>query len=180
MEVDWDLHAVVRACCSTATTTTTSTTTTGAPPYMVDTFNQQKNTFQDEKFVGFFPDPFFQTRNTDNSIEQFLYDLNNNNNKNSNPVIEFHQKLHKPPQSPTNIPISPLSVLGGLQDPPLKHQQEKHNNFQQQHQHQKQQQQQQQKQVQENKIQPFGISTCTSSNAQSTRAKKRYRNIFFF
>ncbi|GJV11233.1 WRKY transcription factor 22 [Tanacetum coccineum] len=161
MEVDWDLHAVVRlACCSTATTTTTTTTTTGAPSYMADsTFNQQKNTFQNENFMGFLPDPFFQTRNNDNSIEQFLNDLNNNSN-NNNHVIEFHQKLHKPPQSPTNIPISPLSVLGGLQDPPLKQQQQQHP-------------QQQQKQVQGNKQQPFGISRCTSSNAQGTRVKKR-------
>lgn len=151
---------MVRACCSTAassssaaSTATTSTATAGAPAWPVDAYNQQKSSFQDENFMGFFPDPF-QRRN-DNSIEQFLNDLNN--------PLDF-PKLQKPPLSPQSLPISPLSVLGGLQDPPLQH----HH-----HHHQQQQQQQQQpKQLQE-KQQSFGISRCTTSNAQSTRSKKR-------
>lgn len=156
------MHAVVRACCSTASssssaasTATTSTATAGTTSWPVDAYNQQKSSFQDENFMGFFPDPF-QRRN-DNSIEQFLNDLNN--------PIDF-PKLQKPPLSPQNLPISPLSVLGGLQDPPLLHHHNHHHHHHQQH------QQQQQKQLQE-KQQSFGISRCTTSNAQSTRSKKR-------
>ncbi|KAM0072287.1 putative transcription factor WRKY family [Helianthus debilis subsp. tardiflorus] len=150
MEVDWDLHAVVRACCSTTTTTTTSSTaatTTGKPlAWPEHAYTQQNITFHDENIMGFFPDPF-QTRN-DNSIEQFLNNLNT--------PLEF-QKLQKPPQSPQSLPISPLSVIGGLQDPPLSH-----------HLYNQQEQQKQQ-----GKQQSFGLSRCTTSNAQSTRSKKR-------
>ncbi|KAJ0797540.1 putative transcription factor WRKY family [Helianthus annuus] len=151
MEVDWDLHAVVRACCSTTTTTTsstaaTTTTSTGTPlAWPEHAYTQQNITFHDENIMGFFPDPF-QTRN-DNSIEQFL--------NNHNTPLEF-QKLEKPPQSPQSLPISPLSVIGGLQDPPLNH-----------HLYNQQEQQKQGKQ------QSFGLSRCTTSNAQSTRSKKR-------
>ncbi|KAJ0914360.1 putative transcription factor WRKY family [Helianthus annuus] len=162
MEVDWDLHAVVRACCSTNTTTsssssTASTTTTvattaatvtttagAASSWSLDGYNNQKRYSQNENFMGFFQDPF-QTRN-DNSIEQFLNDLNT--------PLEF-PKIQKPPQSPQSLPISPLSVIGGLQDPPMNHYHHHH-----------------QKQVQ-GKQQAFAISRCTTSNAQSTRSKKR-------
>lgn len=153
MEVDWDLHAVVRACCSTtsaaATTSSAATITAGAATsWPENKFNQQNISFQDENFMGFFPDPF-----NDNSIEQFLNDL-------SNP-LDF-KKVQKLPQSTPSLPISPLSVLSGLHDPPLHHQ----------HHHHQQQQQQQQKQIQ-GKQQSFGITRCTNSNAQSTRSKKR-------
>ncbi|KAJ0737037.1 putative transcription factor WRKY family [Helianthus annuus] len=158
MEVDWDLHAVVRACCSTNTTissssSTASTTTTAATvtttagaasSWSLDGYNNQKRYSQNENFMGFFQDPF-QTRN-DNSIEQFLNDLNT--------PLEF-PKIQKPPQSPQSLPISPLSVIGGLQDPPMNHYHHHH-----------------QKQVQ-GKQQAFAISRCTTSNAQSTRSKKR-------
>ncbi|KAK9056154.1 hypothetical protein SSX86_027243 [Deinandra increscens subsp. villosa] len=155
MEVDWDLHAVVRACCSTASSSSSapSTATTGAVAgtalsWPMDAYNQRNISFHDENLMGFFPDPF-QARN-DNSIEQFLYNLNNN-------PINF-PKLQKPPQSPQSLPISPLSVLGGLQDQPLNH----HH-------------QQEQKQVQ-GKQQAFGISRCTTSNAQSTTRSKKRKN----
>ncbi|KAM0015912.1 putative WRKY transcription factor, plant [Helianthus debilis subsp. tardiflorus] len=168
MEVDWDLHAVVRACCSTTTTTSSSsstasttatvattvaTTAGAASSWSLDAYNNQKRYSQNENFMGFFPDPFqFQTRN-DNSIEQFLNDLNT--------PLEF-PKLQKPPQSPQTLPISPLSVIGGLQDPPMSHYQHHHHHH---HHHQKQQVQ--------GKQQAFAISRCTTSNAQSTRSKKR-------
>ncbi|XP_024993148.1 WRKY transcription factor 22-like [Cynara cardunculus var. scolymus] len=166
MEVDWDLHAVVRACCSTAssssssvaapssTTTTTSTSAAAAagvaPTWPVDAYNQTKSSFLDENFMGFFPDPF-QSRNN-NSIEHLLNDLNN--------PLEF-PNLQKPPPSPQSLPISPLSVLGGLQDPPPNNHHHHH------HHHHNQLKQLQGKQ------QSFGISRCTTSNAQSTRSKKR-------
>ncbi|KAI3681804.1 hypothetical protein L6452_36609 [Arctium lappa] len=177
MEVDWDLHAVVRACCSTASSSSSTTTTTsaastaapttsaaaaaGAPPtWPLHAYNHQKTRFQDENFMGFFQDPF-QSRNN-NSIEHLLNDLhdNNNNNKNNNP-LEF-RNLQKLPPSSQSLPISPLSVLGGLQDPPPpnNHHNHKHHNHH------------QQKQLQ-GKQQAFGISRCTTSNAQSTRSKKR-------
>lgn len=162
------MHAVVRACCSTAsssssaaapTATTTSSAAAGvAPTWPVDAYNQQKSSFQDEIFMGFFPDPF-QSRNNNNSIEHLLNDLNNN-------PLDF-ANLQKPPPSPQSLPISPLSVLGGLQDPPPPNHHHTHH-----HRHHHQQQQQQQKQLQ-GKQQSFGISRCTTSNAQSTRSKKR-------
>lgn len=147
------MHAVVRACCSTASSSSSAaappTTTTAAgvaPTWPVGAYNQQKSSFQDENFMGFFPDPF-QSRNN-NSIEHLLNDLNN--------PLEF-PNLQKPPPSPQSLPISPLSVLGGLQDPPPNNHHNHH---------------QQQKQLQ-GKQQSFGISRCTTSNAQSTRSKKR-------
>ncbi|XP_071701016.1 WRKY transcription factor 22-like [Rutidosis leptorrhynchoides] len=150
MEVDWDLNAVVRACCSTATSgQTTNTTVAGAATTWPETtYNQQTSSFQDENVMSFYPDPF-QTRNNDNSIEQFLNDLNN--------PLEF-PKLQKPPQSSQSLPISPLSVLSGLQDPPFNHLQH--------------QQKQQHKHL-HGKQQPFAISRCTTSNTQSTKTKKR-------
>nr|XP_043621625.1 WRKY transcription factor 22-like [Erigeron canadensis] len=175
MEVDWDLHAVVRACCSTAssssaTVTTTSISTTAAPPSWqqpIDTYtyNQQQKTspFQlDGNFMGFFPDPF-QTRN-DNSIEHLLNDLN---------TPRDFPKLQKTPHSPQSLPISPLSVLSGLQDASfhLHHQDNQHQNQNQNRQ--PQYQQQQQKQLQGKQQQPFGITRCTTPNAQSTKSKKR-------
>ncbi|KAI3741337.1 hypothetical protein L1987_59009 [Smallanthus sonchifolius] len=156
MEVDWDLHAVVRACCSTATASSsaaTIATTTGTPlPWSTDAYNQQNINFHDENLMGFFPDPF-QTRN-DNSIEQILNNLKT--------PLHF-PKLQKPPQSPQSLPISPLSVLGGLQDLPLNHHHVHHH---------QQEHQLEQKQLL-GKQQSFGISRCTTSNAQSTRSKKR-------
>ncbi|KAL8208071.1 hypothetical protein R6Q57_007483 [Mikania cordata] len=162
MEVDWDLHAVVRACCSTACTTFSADSTTAATAasgvdagvtssWSTDAYNQQKRNLQDGNTIGFFSDSF-QSRN-DNSIEQFLKVLNTS--------LEF-PKLQKPPQSFQSLPISPLSVLGGLQDSPV-------NN------HQYYQQHQQQKQLQQ-KQQFFCVSRCTTSNALSTRSKKRRKN----
>ncbi|KAD1267642.1 hypothetical protein R6Q59_016913 [Mikania micrantha] len=155
MEVDWDLHAVVRACCSTASSSSsaiTSATTAGASlTWPTDSYNHQNISFHDENLMGFFPDPF-QTRN-DNSIEQLLYNLKH--------PLDF-PKLQKPPQSPQSLPISPLSVLGGLQDPSLNH-----------HQHHQQEHHQQDNKQLHGKHQAFGISRCTTSNAQSTRSKKR-------
>ncbi|XP_076897186.1 WRKY transcription factor 22-like [Bidens hawaiensis] len=140
MEVDGDLHAVVRAYCSTASTTA-ATTAGKSFSWPIESYShtQQKINFQNENL--------FQATN-DNSIEKFLNSLKI--------PLEF-PKVQKPPQSPQSLPISPLSVIGGLQDPPpLNH-----------HHHQEQKLQPQPQ------PQPFGISRCTTSNAQSTRSKKR-------
>ncbi|XP_076917199.1 putative WRKY transcription factor 29 [Bidens hawaiensis] len=149
MDVDWDLHAVVRPFCPTtssssstaaaATTTTTITATTAAGA----SFSWSKN----ENIIGvdFFPNPL-PTRNY-NSIDSIQHCLNA-----LNKPIEF-PKLQKPPQYSQNLPFSPLSVIGGLQDPPLMN-----------HHHPKQFL---------GKQQSFGVSRCTTSNAQSARSKKR-------
>ncbi|KAI3719486.1 hypothetical protein L6452_20386 [Arctium lappa] len=145
MDADWDLQAVVRGCCSavtsssSATATTTTTTTTTWPG---DAYSQQNSNFYGENVMGFFPD-LFQQR-TDNSIEQFLNDL-------YNPI-----NLQKPPPSPQSLPISPLSVLGGLQDPPYHHHHQR-------------------KQFQ-GKQQSLGISRCTTSHTQSTTKFKKRKN----
>ncbi|KVH97255.1 DNA-binding WRKY [Cynara cardunculus var. scolymus] len=142
MDVDWDLQAVVRGCCSTVSSATTTTTTTTAPTCPVDAYSQPHSNFYGENFMGFFPD-LFQPRR-DNSIEQFLNDL-------YNPI-----HLQKPPPSPQSLPISPLSVLGGLQDPPYHH-------------HRKQFQ---------GKQRSLGISRCTTSHTQSTtKFKKRVSQV---
>ncbi|XP_076888863.1 WRKY transcription factor 22-like [Bidens hawaiensis] len=145
MEVDWDLHAVVRTFCpttslsssSTATTTTTVTAAAGA------SFPWSKT--ENIKGVDFFPNPF-PTRNYNSidSIQQCLNALNT--------PLEF-PKLQKPPQNSLSLPFSPLSVIGGLQDPPLM------NHYQPKQFHGKQQ--------------AFGVSRCTTSNPQSTKSKKR-------
>ncbi|KAK9076387.1 hypothetical protein SSX86_004721 [Deinandra increscens subsp. villosa] len=149
MEVDWDLHAVVRACCSSSSSAAPSTaaaSTAGAGAGAANYNRPKRNSSHDENLIGFLPDPY-RTKNNDNSIEQFLNFLNK--------PLEF-QKVQKPPQSTQCLPISPLSVLGGLQDPPLNHHE------------------QHQKQKLQGKLQAFGtISRCTSSNAQGTRSKKR-------
>ncbi|XP_076915115.1 WRKY transcription factor 22-like [Bidens hawaiensis] len=146
MEVDWDLHAVVRAYCSTASTTSTTAATTVTTAgksfsWPIESYTQQNINFQNENL--------FQATN-DNSIEKFLNSLKI--------PLEF-PKVQKPPQSPQSLPISPLSVIGGLQDPPLLNHHHHHHH--------------QQEQKPQPQPQPFGISRCTSSNAQSTRSKKR-------
>lgn len=154
MDADWDLQAVVRGCCSAVSTSSTTTTTT--PSWPENTYIQQKSTFYEEN-LSFFPD-LFQPR-TDNSIENFLNDL-------YNPL--YFQNIQKPSPSSQKLPISPLSVLGGLQDPPYHHLNQ-HNN----------QQQQQEKQF-HGKQQSLGVSRCTTSNAQSTtKFKKRYKDYIF-
>ncbi|XP_076906799.1 WRKY transcription factor 22-like [Bidens hawaiensis] len=149
MEGDWDLHAVVRAFYPTTSSSSSSTaapiTTTVTPTADAGaSFSWPKN----ENIIrfDFFPNPFL-TRNESNvnSIEQRLNVLNY--------PLQF-PNVPKPPLPFQNLPFSPLSVIGGLQDPPLNY-----------HHH-------QQKQV-NGKQQSFGVPRCTTSNAQSARSKKR-------
>ncbi|KAM7472242.1 hypothetical protein LguiA_010425 [Lonicera macranthoides] len=96
MEDDWGLQAVVRGCTTTSSSAATTTTT---DVYSLSSFQPQENHFI------CFPDLF----HTERKIEE-LHDL----------YKPFFPKLQ--PLSPESIiPISPLSVLGGLQD--LSHQQ---------------------------------------------------------
>ncbi|XP_076954529.1 WRKY transcription factor 22-like [Bidens hawaiensis] len=148
MDSDWDLHAVVRGCCSAVSSYSATTTTT--PP--LDTYTQQNSTFYEHNYMSFFLDLCQPT--SDNSIEQFL-------NNHYHPL--HFQNLHKPPSSPQSIPVSPLSVLGGLQDPPYHH----HHHQQQQHHH--------EKQVRGKQL-SFGISGCTTTHAQSTTKFKKRKN----
>ncbi|KAL2468731.1 WRKY transcription factor 22 [Forsythia ovata] len=94
MDDDWDLQAVVRGCCTTSTSSATSSTVTTTPTggsQLFSSFIPQ----QDVNFTCF--QDLFEPRK-----HSFYEDL---------------QDLYKPffPQSTT---ISPLSVLGGLQDLP--------------------------------------------------------------
>ncbi|KAL4586103.1 hypothetical protein LXL04_010734 [Taraxacum kok-saghyz] len=143
MDADWDLQAVVRGCCSAVSSS--SSTTTATPNWPVDAYNQHNPTFQGEKFMRFSPD-LFQPRN-ENSIDQFLNNLYDPFN---------FSNLHKPPLSPQSFPISPLSVLGGLPDPPYYHHQ-------------------QEKQFQ-GKQQSLSINRCTNYHAQGTTKFKKRKN----
>ncbi|CAA3033434.1 WRKY transcription factor 22-like [Olea europaea subsp. europaea] len=95
MDDDWDLQAVVRSCCTTtstssATSSTVATTTSGGS-HLFSSFNTQ----QDVNFTSF--QDLFEPRK-----HSFFEDL---------------QDLYKPFFSQSKT-ISPLSVLGGLQDLP--------------------------------------------------------------
>nr|XP_043626256.1 WRKY transcription factor 22-like [Erigeron canadensis] len=143
MDADWDLHAVVRGCCSAVSTSTSTTTTT--------TKSQQKSTsYEENNYTSFFPDLYHHQpkTNDNNSIEQLLKDLYN--------PLNF-PNLQKPPPSPQSFPISPLSVLGGLQDLSYNHHQQQEKQFQ-------------------GKQESFGISKCTNLHAQSTTKFKKRKN----
>ncbi|KAA8520685.1 hypothetical protein F0562_015043 [Nyssa sinensis] len=136
MTDDWDLHAVVRSC---ATAAATSSTTTGNIAADVD----RLSSFQprDDDHFLFFPDPF-EPRNE--SAMEDLHDL-------FKPFPKFQ---------PQNVPISPFSVLGGLQDQSP------------------QQHLQQQKQAPPKQFVDVSrtIATSTASTATQTPRSKRRKN----
>ncbi|XP_027161890.1 WRKY transcription factor 22 [Coffea eugenioides] len=170
MADDWDLQAVVRGCTATTTTTsgssTTTATCTGNSFRPLGGFEPH----QDGNFLCF-QDLFFEPRSQSSIsavVDQDLHDL----------YKPFFPKS-SPPLSPQSIPISPLSVLGGLQDlsqqPP-----------QQQHQQPKKQLQQQQQQIYQPKhsstLLPIGASSRSSgangsSSASNHRSKRRKNQL---
>ncbi|KAG5626659.1 hypothetical protein H5410_011877 [Solanum commersonii] len=98
MEEDWDLHAVVRGCAasSTAAATTNSCCSSFQPR-------------QDGNFFSF-QDPFVPRFDNPISDLEELHNL-------YKPFFPKSQQIPLSPQNNSNnIPISPLSVLGGLQD----------------------------------------------------------------
>ncbi|KAJ8573205.1 hypothetical protein K7X08_009716 [Anisodus acutangulus] len=103
MEEDWDLHAVVRGCAASSTTassaTTTSTTTTSLCSLQP---RQDDNLFS-------FQDPFVSRFDNPTSDFEELHNL-------YKPFFPKSQPQQIPLSPQHNIPISPLSVLGGLQD----------------------------------------------------------------
>ncbi|KAK2999405.1 hypothetical protein RJ639_023170 [Escallonia herrerae] len=108
MEDDWDLQAVVRSCATTTSSSSsfTATTTAAAGTWFKEAHPSSRSQPQQEDHSSFcFPD-LFDTRSE--SLEE-LHDL----------FKPFFPKLQ--PLSGQNMPISPFSVLGGLQD--LSHQQ---------------------------------------------------------
>ncbi|KAL2511331.1 WRKY transcription factor 22 [Abeliophyllum distichum] len=141
MEDDWDLQAVVRGC---ATTSSTSTTTSHGRPL---------SNFQSKQDGNF---PCFQDwlePRTENILED-LHDL-------YKPF--FPNKSSSNLLSPQNMPISPLSVLKGLQD------------LSQQEQHQKKLK----KQTQQQSLTIGGSKTrnpSVISHASSPRFKRRKNN----
>lgn len=162
MEDDWDLQAVVRGCSSTsATSSATSATTssfTTTPTWSFSSHNQQQLQ-GDNYFVGF-PD-LFQPRKSENSIEDLLTNL-------YNPSFFSTKPTKLPLSPPQSLPISPLSVLGGLQDlsPPPPPPQQQH------------QQQQQHQLYSQKQLQPkpaFGGSR--SASTQNTRSKKKQEPV---
>ncbi|KAL0373743.1 UNVERIFIED_CONTAM: WRKY transcription factor 22 [Sesamum radiatum] len=114
MEDDWDLHAVVRGCASTTTTasntsavvsTTACTATDSSASCQIFSSFQQDCNFP----AGWFQDLYEPRRET---FVQELHDL-------CKPF--FHKPQQQSSQtllaiSPQSLPLSPLSVLGGLQD----------------------------------------------------------------
>ncbi|CAN4108329.1 unnamed protein product [Withania somnifera] len=118
MEEDWDLHAVVRGCAASSTaasTTSSSTATTSCCSFQP----RQDNFFS-------FQDPFVPRFDNPTSDFEELHNL-------YKPF--FPQSQPQPQQIPLSpqaiLPISPLSVLGGLQDlssqqPTLKPLQQQH------------------------------------------------------
>ncbi|KAL3517216.1 hypothetical protein ACH5RR_024118 [Cinchona calisaya] len=163
MADDWDLQAVVRGCCTNTTTTTScssaTTTTTTAATSTSNSFNNYPLTGfeiqQDSNFLCL-QDLFFEPRSQD------LHDLYNS---------FFFPKLSSP-LSPKNIPISPLSVVGGLQD--LSQQQQQ--TPQQQQQPKKQQEKQQIYQPKQSALLPIG-TTSSRSNTSSQRSKRRKNQL---
>ncbi|KAI7740338.1 hypothetical protein M8C21_020890 [Ambrosia artemisiifolia] len=148
MDTDWDLHAVVRGCSSAVSSSYTTTTTTTTTP--LDSYNNQTSTFYKESCTSFFPD-LYQPR-IDNSIEQLLNNLYH--------PLHF-PNVQKPPSSPQSIPVSPLSVLGGLQDPPY---------------YQQKLQKQEDERPFVGKQQSLGLSRCITTHAQGTTKFKKRKN----
>ncbi|KAK6140641.1 hypothetical protein DH2020_025619 [Rehmannia glutinosa] len=102
MEDDWDLHAVVRGCAALTTTSSAAAAVTNRTPFgqVFSSSFQQDYNFED----------LFEPRR-----ETFVQDL----------YKPFYFKSPESSQivlSPQSIPISPLSVLGGLQDVPTEQQ----------------------------------------------------------
>ncbi|KAI3444490.1 hypothetical protein Pfo_001155 [Paulownia fortunei] len=113
MEDDWDLHAVVRGC---AALTTTSSAAAAAAVTNATSCGQVFSSFQQDcNFsTGCFQD-LFEPRRA--SLVQELHDL-------YKPFVPRSQESSQIVLSPQSLPISPLSVLGGLQDLPSEQQQQ--------------------------------------------------------
>ncbi|EYU35112.1 hypothetical protein MIMGU_mgv1a009324mg [Erythranthe guttata] len=106
MEDDWDLHAVVRSC-----TSSTTTTTAAAAAAAEQTPRTQLFSTTSDQDCSSLQDLLFEPRRENNSSEE-LHDL-------CKPffpkkTINSEKALFIPPQR--LLPVSPLSVLGGLQD----------------------------------------------------------------
>ncbi|KAI3449220.1 hypothetical protein Pfo_005885 [Paulownia fortunei] len=108
MEDDWDLHAVVRGCTSTTATATTAASSSATATDSTSCGQLFTPFEQDCSFSA----PWFQDLlepRRESFIEE-LHDL----------CKPFFPKPQEPSQivllSPQSLPISPLSVLGGLQD----------------------------------------------------------------
>ncbi|KAH7577987.1 hypothetical protein JRO89_XS01G0324000 [Xanthoceras sorbifolium] len=152
MEVDWDLHAVVRGC-TTSTAVATTTTTTTATSFKDDFasqswFSPSSNNDQGSHLFSLL-DPF-ETRN---AIEE-LHEL----------YKPFFPKSHS--LSPKSISSSkPISSFSFITSP-----REQTTQF-------KQQQHQQPKQQQSHAAVSGATSTSTSANPQTTRSKRRKNQL---
>ncbi|CAK9134376.1 unnamed protein product [Ilex paraguariensis] len=147
MEDDWGLQAVVRGCATTATTSSFSTTTCSIDDYSLSSFEPQGY----DHFLCF-PD-LLEARSQSGMAE--LHDL----------YKPFFPKSQ--PLSPQNLPISPLSVLGGLQD-------------QSQPQQQKQQQRQHQKQLQAKQSVGGSAATSHTLSPRSKRRKNQLKRVLMY
>ncbi|XP_060218527.1 WRKY transcription factor 22-like [Lycium barbarum] len=120
MEEDWDLHAVVRGCSASSTTSAAPSTTTATTTSCCSFQPRQDDnifSFQDP-FVPRFDNPTSDFEELHNLYKPFF------------PKSQQPQQILVPLSPQNNIPISPLSVLGGLQDlspqQTLKQQQQQH------------------------------------------------------
>lgn len=113
MEDDWDLHAVVRGCTAITTTNTTTTATSSSSAAVTNNATTYR---QDCNFSTAGLRDLFEPRRE--SFVQELHDLY----KPFFPIIMSQESPSSSSSqtvfSPQSLPISPLSVLGGLQDLP--------------------------------------------------------------
>lgn len=124
MADDWDLQAVVRGCTTTTSTSNTTTTAGGGGATSTSTSACGGDVYRsfgsfEPKLEGgsclSFQDLLFEPRNIETAAAAA-------SSSSCGGIQELHD-LYKPffpksspPLSPQSIPISPLSVLGGLQD----------------------------------------------------------------
>ncbi|CAN4111529.1 unnamed protein product [Withania somnifera] len=168
MEEDWDLHAVVRGCAASSTAASATTTTSCS---MATTSSCSFQPRRDGSFFSF-QDPFVPRFDLTSDFEE-LHNL-------YKPFFPKSQPQQVPLSPQTIMPISPLSVLGGLQDlspqPTLKQQQQQHIHPQQIHQLTKSTRLTQPKQS----LSVNGSTNSTisaSSHAQSPRPKRRKNQL---
>lgn len=172
MEDDWDLHAVVRGCAAITSTTTTTSSAGAATSFSTAVTNnttccgQVSSTFQQDcNFTSSCFQDLFEPRR-ESFVQEELHDL-------YKPFFPKSQDSSQILLSPQSLPISPLSVLGGLQDLPYEQQQQ-----------QIMKQLPQQTQLRQ-KQQSFSVSNgskASVSHNPSPRSKRRYSylHILYF
>nr|AMP82887.1 WRKY transcription factor [Catalpa bungei] len=166
MDDDWDLHAVVRGCSAITTPSSSSSTavrntnSAAAPATTTTSCGQVLSTSQQEYGLYSFSTYFqYLSEPRRASFVQELHDV-------YRPFFPKSQESSQIVFSPQSLPISPLSVLGGLQDLPSEQQQIM-------------KQLPQQTQLRQNQ-QPFSVANVSKpsvSHNPSPRSKRRKNHL---